>query len=102
VRKLIWLPLAGALLIGGAAVAAAAPDLVDDVTSSLASVPVRAGGLLADVLADLVAEGVITQEQSDAITGELETRGEQPARCASSSTMARSPRLRSRSCPTAT
>jgi polyhydroxyalkanoate synthesis regulator phasin len=77
VRKLIWLPLAGALLIGGAAVAAAAPDLVDDVTSSLASVPVRAGGLLADVLADLVAEGVITQEQSDAITGELETRGEQ-------------------------
>lgn len=79
-RRLIWLPLAGALLIGGAAVTAAAPDVIDDVASAVestvATAPARAGDLLADVLADLVAEGVINQEQSDAITSELATRVE--------------------------
>jgi hypothetical protein len=72
-RRFIWLPLAGALLIGGA-VAAAAPTVVNDVTGTVLSVPGRAGDLLAEVLADLVGQNVITQQQSDAITDELETR----------------------------
>jgi hypothetical protein len=74
VRRLIWLPLAGALLIGGAAVAAAAPTTVQEVAGTVLSVPGRATGLLADVLADLVGQSVITQDQADAITDELDSR----------------------------
>jgi hypothetical protein len=69
--------LAGALLIGGAAVAAAAPSAVQEVTGAVLSVPGRAGDLLAEVLADLVSQNVITQAQSDAITDGLETRIEE-------------------------
>jgi len=76
-RRLIWLPLAGALLIAGAAVVAAAPTVVSnasDVARAAGQHLLAAGSLLQDVLDDLVGEGVIDQSQADAIADELETR----------------------------
>lgn len=84
-KRLIWLPIAGFLLIAGAAVAAAAPSLVDEARGQLGlgvqdSGTVAIGDaelahpgrdLLADVLADLVSNNTITQAQSDAITQAL-------------------------------
>lgn len=85
-KRLIWLPIAGFLLIAGAAVAAAAPSLVDQARGQLSpgvqadSGTVTVGNadlahpgrdLLADVLADLVSDNTITQAQSDAITQAL-------------------------------
>ena len=76
-KRLIWLPVAGFLLIAGAAVAAAAPSIVSVLPTAGAvddAVGLRAGDLLEEVLADLVDQGVITQEQSDAIVGALEAK----------------------------
>ena len=87
-KKLIWLPVAGFLMIAGAAVAAAAPSLVDDARgllnpSQADSGTITADGvtfahhgddLLTDVLADLVSNGTITQAQSDAITDALQAK----------------------------
>lgn len=84
-KRLIWLPVAGFLLIAGAAVAAAAPSLVDQArsqfdpgvqadsgTMTVDTALARPGrDLLADVLADLVSSNTITQAQSDAITQAL-------------------------------
>ena len=100
-RRLIWLPVAGFLLIAGAAVATAAPTILDRAQAALqgatptdpASTPAPTdagattapnqlphgplGGLgfrgaaddvLNSVLADLVANGTITQAQADSIT----------------------------------
>ena len=75
-RRLIWLPVAGFLLIAGAAVAAATPAVVDTATAAL-NMSAAAGSLLADVLADLVGDGTITQQQSDAITDAVDTRLEE-------------------------
>ena len=61
-KRLIWLPIAGFLLIAGATAAGVAFEVAG------------AGSLLQDVLADLVTQGVITQEQSDAITAALTPR----------------------------
>jgi len=98
-RRLIWLPIAGFLLIAGAAiaVAAAAPSVVPTQGNFDASSPVPgassapnsnggpAGGffghmfasgpgadLLNQVLSDLVKAGTISQAQSDAITSALQ------------------------------
>ncbi len=98
-KRLIWLPVAGFLLIAGAAVAAAAPSLVDNArglvsanlqddsgTITVTGVAGHPGqDLLAEVLADLVDNGTITQAQSDAITQGLadkvdEKRAEMEAR----------------------
>jgi hypothetical protein len=72
-RKLIGIPLAGLLLVGGAtavfAQSGAATALVDGAKG--------AGGLLAEVLSELVDDGTITQDQADAITDRLETRREE-------------------------
>lgn len=86
-KRLIWLPIAGFLLIAGAAVAAAAPSLVDDArglfnqsaadggTITVAGDATHPGrGVLADVLADLVSDGTLTQAQSDAITAALQDK----------------------------
>ena len=97
-RRLIWLPVAGFLLIAGAAVATAAPTLLDRTAASLqaASSPAPSdaptattapttGGVpapflkgaaedvLNKVLSDLVADGTITQQQADAITNGVKT-----------------------------
>jgi hypothetical protein len=89
-KKLIWLPIAGFLMIAGAAVAAAAPSLVGDARdlldpgkadSGTVTVTAEAGhpgaDLLTDVLADLVSNGTITQAQSDAITTALQAKVDQ-------------------------
>jgi hypothetical protein len=85
-KRLIWLPVAGFLLIAGAAVATAAPSLAEQASGLLGPGVQRDGGtitvgngnlarpgrdLLADVLADLVSKDTITQAQSDAITQAL-------------------------------
>lgn len=77
-KRLIWLPVAGFLLVAGAAVAAATPGLAAPPGGSGSNGPVGfevggAGPLLEDVLADLVATGAITQEQADAIVAALTT-----------------------------
>jgi hypothetical protein len=90
-KRLIWLPIAGFLLIAGAAVAAAAPTVVESAKglltvaspdpSSGATITVNddehawkigPDGLLTQVLADLVANGTLTQAQSDAVTTGLQ------------------------------
>ena len=114
-KRLIWLPIAGFLLIAGAAVAAASPGLADTakgllganqqegVSASSSPAPTDdstdssgsgtepgdghghgfgfMGGdrqsLLDDVLADLVADGTITQAQADAITSALQTAADE-------------------------
>jgi polyhydroxyalkanoate synthesis regulator phasin len=94
-KRLIWLPVAGFLLVAGAAVAAASPGVLDkaaavvslaqdDGSDTGAAEPststgglrlhVERDGLLDEVLADLVTSGVITQDQSDAITDALTAR----------------------------
>ena len=103
-KKLIWLPVAGFLLIAGAAVAAAAPTVLQQAAAVLAAdatpspdttttqvdadeeaPPAFAGrpdwaakfrghAVLTEVLADLVENGTISQEQSDAIVDALETK----------------------------
>jgi membrane-bound lytic murein transglycosylase B len=87
-RKLIWLPIAGFLLVAGAAVAAAAPGVLNRAQAILpaaAASPapsdapttvvgkVFADDVLAKVLADLVAKGTITQAQADAVTSGVQT-----------------------------
>ena len=79
-KRLIWLPVAGFLLIAGAAAAAAAapptaaPSTLGETETTPSNVPPAAGSFLADVLTDLVANGTITQEQSDAINEAVDTK----------------------------
>jgi len=90
-KRLIWLPIAGFLLIAGATVAVAAPSLVDSARGLISTGGQAAGGtitvsdstvahpgqdLLAQVLADLVANGTLTQAQSDAVTTGLQDAAE--------------------------
>lgn len=91
-KRLIWLPIAGFLLIAGATVAAAAPSLLDSVKGSVVAVDPSASpgsttndmhldhpgrDLLTQVLSDLVSQNVITQAQSDAITQALQDKVDQ-------------------------
>ena len=91
-RRLIWLPIAGFLLVAGAAIAAAAStptitpvaqsnqDAASPAASAAAGPSTNLGhgfmgagtNLLDQVLADLVKAGTITQAQSDAITQGLQ------------------------------
>ncbi len=73
-RRFIWLPLAGFLLIAGAAAAIAAPTVVSTASEALGTPLARAGSIVQEVLADLVEEGVIDQGQSDAIVEALDAR----------------------------
>lgn len=97
-KRLIWLPVAGFLLVAGAAVAAAAPSIASTAeefikgpgaaAGSQVTVPdqvagdqdpfrLRGVGLLEEVLADLVSQGVITQEQSDAIVEAMTAKADE-------------------------
>ena len=80
-KRLIWLPLAGFLLIAGAAVAAAAPSVIESARGVFAAdeahLRVGPGDLLETVLADLVGDGTITQAQSDAITTALQAAADE-------------------------
>lgn len=82
--KLLILPIAGLMLTGAAgAVLAQSGDATAPAANTAAAEasaaptaadPAHKGdGLLTDVLADLVTKGTITQAQSDAITGALDT-----------------------------
>ena len=89
-KRLIWLPIAGFLLVAGAAVATAAPTVLeaakgvvaaaspapstDPSTGTTTSGPHLgfADDLLQSVLSNLVTKGTITQAQSDAITQGLQ------------------------------
>ncbi len=99
-RRLIWLPLGGFLLIAGAAIAAAAPTVTPTSNAALAdsasptpaaaTAPVAGQGdqqgeqppfiggdhegLLTQVLADLVDKNVINEDQSNAITQALKDK----------------------------
>ena len=86
-RRLIWLPVAGFLLIAGAAAASAAPDvvrqaqsIVDEVATDDPGEPATElglkfrDGLLEQVLDELVSAGTLTQEQADAIVGAIEDK----------------------------
>lgn len=86
-RRLIWLPVAGFLLIAGVAAAAAAPGVVRQAQAVLpaAASPDASGspgtvvrpakdGFLSEVLAELVANGTITQDQADAIVGAIQDK----------------------------
>lgn len=80
-KRLVWLPLAGFLLIGGATVAAAAPSILTISPSAEAitndDLGLRGGALLEEVLGDLVEQEVISQEQSDAVVAALEAKVEE-------------------------
>jgi hypothetical protein len=85
-KRLIWLPIAGFLLIAGATVAAAMPGLTSTAgsltnaqgsglsTTGVAFDVAGAGSVLDETLAELVTQGVITQAQSDAIVAALTTK----------------------------
>ena len=90
-KRLIWLPVAGFLLIAGATVAMAAPTILNSNGVIAAASPSPSGdpstgtttdgpnagfadGLLQSVLSGLVTNGTITQAQSDAITQALQDK----------------------------
>jgi polyhydroxyalkanoate synthesis regulator phasin len=94
-RRLIWLPVAGFLLIAGAAAATAAPTVLDRAQAALQAeaspapsdspstgtqpgtrpfvLKGAAEDVLNKVLSDLVADGTLTQAQADAITNGIKT-----------------------------
>ena len=76
-RKLLGVPLAGLLLVGGATAVLARSGGVDGVTSAVGGAVNRAGGVLQDVLDGLVDDGTLTQDQADAVTDGVENRLEE-------------------------
>jgi len=71
--KLIGIPLAALLLVGGATAVLAQTGAATAVTAAIA----HAGGLLEEVLTDLVADDVLTQAQADAVSEAVKTRHEE-------------------------
>jgi polyhydroxyalkanoate synthesis regulator phasin len=71
-RKLLGIPLAGLLLVGGATAVLATTGA----GSAMLTVAGGASTVLGDVLDDLVNDGVINQDQADAITDAVDERRE--------------------------
>ena len=94
-KRLVWLPVAGFLLVAGAAVAAAAPGTAERAAGLLAEYQQagdadadqpspahpfllgEASSLLDEVLVELVDSGVLTQEQADAVTSALKAKADE-------------------------
>ena len=76
-RKLLGIPLAGLLLVGGATAVLAESGGADGVTGTVGGIVDRAGGVLQEVLDGLVEDGTLTQEQAEAVTDGVETRREE-------------------------
>lgn len=72
--RLLGLPLAGLLLVGGATAVLAGSGAGEAVVRTAANATTGAGTLLTDVLAGLVEDGTIDQSQADAITNAVEQR----------------------------
>lgn len=76
-RKSVAALTAGALIIGGAAVASAQTDDTAPAENSPAvQLHERRAEHISDFFADMVGEGVISQDQADQMTAELENRAE--------------------------
>ncbi len=72
--RLLGLPLAGLLLVGGATAVLAQSGAAGTVVQAASDVATGAGTLLRDVLDDLVADGTIDQQQADAIADAMDER----------------------------
>ena len=77
-RKSVAALTAGALIIGGAAVASAQTDDTAPTDDTPAvQLHERRGEHISEFFADMVEDGVISQDQADQMTAELETRAEE-------------------------
>ena len=76
-RKSLAALTAGALIIGGAAVASAqTPDVVPNENAPAFAQAQQRGDHLSEFFGDMVDQGVISQDQADQMTAELQTRAE--------------------------
>lgn len=75
-RKTVAALTAGALIAGGAMVATAQTDSDDGAESDAPVVQMNRGERISSFLDDMVAQGVIDQDQADTMLAELEARRE--------------------------
>ena len=73
-RKSIAALTAGALIAGGAMVATAQTDGADTTEDATEQVRPSRGAHLSEFFSEMVTEGVISQDQADQLTAELESR----------------------------
>ncbi len=76
-RKTVAALTAGALIAGGAMVATAQTDNSDTVDPNAPIVEMKRGERIGSFFGDMVAEGVISQDQADTMLAELESRHEE-------------------------
>ena len=75
-RKTVAALTAGALIAGGAMVATAQTDDADTADTQPPIVEMKRGERISSFFDDMVADGVISQDQADTMLAELETRHE--------------------------
>ena len=75
-RKTVAALTAGALIAGGAMVATAQTDTTDQVDPDVPIVEMKRGERISSFFDEMVADGVISQEQADTMLAELESRHE--------------------------
>ena len=73
-RKTVAALTAGALIAGGAMVATAQTDSSDPVAPDAPIVEMKRGERISSFFDDMVAQGVISQDQADTMLAELEER----------------------------
>lgn len=76
-RKTVAALTAGALIAGGAMVATAQTDSTDQVEPDAPIVEMKRGERISSFFDEMVADGVISQEQADTMLAELEARHEE-------------------------